>query len=587
MGNCLPRFRRWQSTRHKATSSTSSASSTTSQLPPPVSSSTPVNRKAAASTSSTSTPSSHPPPRTDPNFDLLSLDLATRPSLPFDGLNFTNTFGPTTALPPSTSPPPRPPLARRRLRKPFATSLHPRGQQQRPSTPNPFEGLQPPPLTIAVTGDVWGGLGGGGGGVEGAMSVSGVSKNGVSFFPHYSINYGEGKEGEGEEGEESMGGGTGGEGEEEKSRLSSTEMDDDISIRYTTPTMASTHIVRPLPSPSSLSVPQPSIGSGINSSEHSIVHSNITAPSAYRAKSLGSTSVSSGFHFPPVFSPKGGSGGGAGADMYSDSDTNTTSSVSPQSGHPHVTAASPPSATSSLTTVAHAGQGGLRQLEGVVAAAGHARTSTGGSGVYHPPTTNIQSPPPPSTDHLMLNTNAVALASQLFDDSELLPSTSSTAAGPSAAERYGVHKQRSPRSAIQRNAPLLRAPSYSASTTNSPHSAGATNADALVAAPIALHRLSSQPQATDPLHSTGTSSSASSSTLHTPSHSLSLSRLPLTVPRSPIHTRGTSLGRRGRGEEDEEGEVVEGAEDEDSATTGGDSKSREESRVRSIGIVRT
>ena len=481
------------------------------------------------------------------------------------GLDFAASFGPTVLAPqPSSSPAPRP--GKRKHRKAYTTSL----PSKRPSTPNPFDAPASsahhhhPPLTIAVHADAFPGLHVG----DGGASVSHVSKNGVSFFPHCSINY-EGKEGDGEEGEESVGGGTG-EGEEEKSRLSSTEMEDDISIRWTTPTMASNHIVRPLPSPSSLSVPQPSIGSGINSSEHSIVHSTITAPSthSYRAKSLTSSSASAGgFHFPPVFSPKAGNADA----MYSDTDA----SASPLSGHPQqqhsASAASPPSATSPLSHGLQPPPPPFRPHETPAALSGHARATShpGVSGVYHPPTTTIQSPPPPSTNHLTLNTNAVALASQLFDDSELAGASTGP---PSAAERYDVQRQRSPRSAIQQQRSTtssLRAPSsYASSTTHSPQSASASDA---IAPPAALHRLSSQPLATDSMHP---------SALHTSNHSLSLSRIGASAPRSPA-ARGQ--GRKARGEgEDEEGE--EAMDDEDSTSA---NKSREESRARGVGVVRT
>ena len=569
MGNCLPRYRQWRLSRRKP-QSTSAASSTTSQLPPPVS--TPSHP-----------PKSHPAHATaltDPHFDLLSLHPLPQSTLTtFDGLPFT-TFVPPSTLAPTSSHPRG--SHRRRRKNPQATL-----PGKRPSTPNPFDGLKGAPLAVVV---------GGGGdpfqGLEGAMSVSHVSKNGVSFFPHYSINY-EGKEGDGEDGEESVGGT--GEGEEEKSRLSSTEMDDDISIRYTTPTMASNHIVRPLPSPSSLSVPQPSIGSGIHSSEHSVIHSTMTQP--YRQKSLTSTS---GFQFPPVFSPKASSvGGGVGGlvgDMYTDSD-NTSTASSPSV---HVTAASPPSTTSPLSHPPQQPLSTFRAHEGVTAPTVRTSGSVVGAGVYHPPTTNIQSPPPPTTNHLTLNTNAVALASQLFDDSDLFPSTAAPqSTGPSSADRYsgggggggggGVQKQRSPRSAMQMqqrpSGQGLRG-SFGSSTTNSlsPHSASSVTTDSIAPAG-GLHRLSSQPQPSDP-HPLPVSSSTSSS-LHTPSHSLSLSRMTAT-PRSPNTGARGSQGRR-RGEEEEgegegTGEGREGKEDEDS-TRGRDSKSREESRVR--GVVKT
>jgi hypothetical protein len=50
---------------------------------------------------------------------------------------------------------------------------------------------------------------------------------------------------------------------------SSTEREDEISIVYATPTIASAHVVRPIPSPSSLSEPQLSVGSGLASQETS------------------------------------------------------------------------------------------------------------------------------------------------------------------------------------------------------------------------------------------------------------------------------------------------------------------------------
>ena len=546
MGNCLPRFSAWRATRHKARTS-STASSTTSQLPPSVSAS---SHKANAKKHA---------PITDPNFDLLSPDPPRPAPHSAYGLTFTATFGATTTPtdPPPTTSPPAKGQQRRKHRKALTSSL----PSKRPSTPNPFDGLSQPPLTIAVhPGDPFRGLPG----ADGPLSVSHVSKNGVSFFPHYSINY-EGKEAD-DEGEESVGGG---EGEEEKSRLSSTEMDDDISVRYTTPTMASNHIVRPLPSPSSLSVPQPSIGSGIGSTEHSIVHSAV-APSAYRQKSLTSTS---GFQFPPVFSPPSAKTRGEG-DIYSDSET---ASTSPMSAHPQppLSAASPPSATSPL---AHPPQQPppFRPHEPSPPAS-HARAAS------HAPTTNIQSPPPPTSNHLALNTNAVALASQLFDDSDLFPASSPPA--PSAtSDRYAApQKPRSPRAALQSRGPQVARGSFgpaSAANSLSPHSA--VGAGESIGPALPLHRLSSQPQASEPLHTAGGGGAG-----HAASHSLSLSRLVPAAPRSPnTGARGSQVRRR-EGDEDE-GDGVEGKEDEDSGTTSRDSRSREEnSRVRGVGAVRT
>ena len=173
---------------------------------------------------------------------------------------------------------------------------------RRPLTPNH---THPAQLRIDLFPSIV--TGGGTAGAEG-VSVSHVSKNGVSFFPHFSFND-EGKEGGEEEGEEVSGRM---EGEGETSRVSSTEMDDDISIRYTTPTMASNHIVRPLPSPSSLSVPQPSIGSGIGSSvEHSVVGS-VGMP--YKGR-MGTAREGSAF-FPSVFSPKSSVNSLQSTDMY-------------------------------------------------------------------------------------------------------------------------------------------------------------------------------------------------------------------------------------------------------------------------------
>ena len=553
MGNCLPRFHQWRNSRPKPRTS-STATSTTSQLPPPVAAS---SRKSGANKAA---------PVTDPNFDLLSPSpLHPLPAQqPPYGVAFTATFSaPHSSQLPVAAPPARS-SHRRKHRKTHTTSI----PSKRPSTPNPFDGLAQPPLTIVVAvhpGDPFHGLPG----PEGPLSVSHVSKNGVSFFPHYSINY-EGKEAD-DEGEESVGA----EGEEEKSRLSSTEMDDDISIRYTTPTMASNHIVRPLPSPSSLSVPQPSIGSGINSSEHSIVHSTIQqSSSAYRQKSLTSTSA---FHFPPVFSPPSAKVRGEGGDIYSDSET---ASTSPMSGHPQPqSAASPPSTTSPLT---HPPQpppfSRPHDPPAASLVSSHTRIPS------HAPTTSLHSPPPPTADHLTLNTNAVALASQLFDDNDLFPPPSSSNPPPSTTAYSGAGKQRSPRNAMQaRGGPPVARGTYAQGNSLSPHSAGGTGEG--IGPALTLHRLSSQPQASDPLHPT----TVGGGQVLGVGHSLSVGRLSGTTPRSPMGSSRGSGGRRRGEEEGEEGEGVEGKEDEeDSGTRSRDSKSKEEnSRVRGVGTVRT
>ena len=388
-----------------------------------------------------------------------------------------------------------------------------------PNADSPFDPLDTAPhhtnnLSISVQPDLFASLGAlaqTGGAAAGAEAVSvshNVSKNGVSFFPHFSFND-EGKEREEEEGEEvSAGGRTGGEeGEEEKSRLSSTEMDDDISQRYMTPTIASTHIVRPLPSPSSLSVPQPSIGSGINSSEHSIVQSTMTAPSAaYRAKSLPSTSASSASNS-FFFSPK------TGQEMYSDPDTAT----SPQSAAPHAAAASPPSATSPL---AHAAAAAFaRQFEpqppSASVTAPHAR------GAAHPayhPTATLQSPPAPAADHLTLNTNAVALASALFDDGAF-GSRSAVSAGErfsagSLQQQQQQRQQQLPQRASVGSIPQQRAtvgPSLRPSVTYATNTSAASSQLADLSSAPSIHRHSSLPVELSAAASSSSSAAISSS----------------------------------------------------------------------------
>ena len=361
-------------------------------------------------------------------------------------------------------------------------------------------------------------------GLEG-VSVSTVSKNGVSFFPHFSFND-EGKEGGEEEGEE-VSGRMEGEGEtDEKSRVSSTEMDDDISIRYTTPTMASNHIVRPLPSPSSLSVPQPSIGSGLGSSvEHSVVGSM-----PYKGR-MGAGREGSAF-FPPVFSPRNSTNGST-ADIYGEDGI----APSPLSGHTSLaaaSAASPPSTTSPLTHALsplhvfprpHDSAPQLpRHLSHPSMSLSAASSSSSSTSSLWNPTTTLVSPPPPPGDHLTLNTNAIALASQLFDDSDFGSHTSGTSQY-SAAPRN--KQQRSPRHAIQRVGSMpanLRAPgggggvtTASQSTGASPPAASPHSADNSAFSPVGMYRHTSQPSPTDSHNlSTHASSSQTSTGMSTP-----------------------------------------------------------------------
>ena len=552
----------------------SGPTSTQSQLPPPPASSRRYR-------------SSRPPPAA-----VISDDMKPRGSTrTFDGLNFAaanfETRGSTaaTTAPIKEEEESKERRADKRSRhaqqhtgghKHTAAAAHATNTTHRPLTPN---GTHQAQLRIDLFPSTATG-GGTAGGVEGA-SVSHVSKNGVSFFPHFSFND-EGKEGGEEEGDE-VSGRMEGEGEgDEKSRVSSTgEMDDDISIRYTTPTMASNHIVRPLPSPSSLSVPQPSIGSGIGSSvEHSMIGS-VGMP--YKGR-MGTGREGSAF-FPSVFSPKSSVTSGQTADMYGDEGN---ASSSPLSAYPSVgaTASSPPSATSPLSPLnplpvfprPHDPSALPRHLShpSISVSTAFPSTSSSSSSLYHP-TTTIVSPPPPPGDHLVLNTTAVALASQLFDDSEL----SSRSSHPSAYGAALPRQQRSPRHTMQRVGSMpggLRAPSMGAPSqvvSGSPPSSSPNGNDAPALSPGGMYRNSSQPSATDALvvnnhlsyTSVATSSatqhapatlddvfsdsilhsravtrpSLSASSLHTPSHSISSLRAQGSGQRSPI-----APGRAGR-----------------------------------------
>ena len=514
---------------------------------------------------------------------------------------------------------------------------------RRPLTPNH---THPPQLRI----DLFPSIVTGGGGTAGAegVSVSHVSKNGVSFFPHFSFND-EGKEGGEEEGEE-VSARMEGEGEtdrDEKSRVSSTEMDDDISIRYTTPTMASNHIMRPLPSPSSLSVPQPSIGSGIGSSvEHSMIGS-VGMP--YKGR-MGTGREGSAF-FPSVFSPKGSVNSPGSADMYGEDGI----ASSPLSGYASAaaTAASPPSTTSPLSPNIvsplpvfprpHETGSQPRHLSHPSLSVSAASTST--SSLYHP-TTTILSPPPPPGDHLILNTHAIALASQLFDDSEL--TGHSTATGQHVTS---LQRQRSPRHSMQRVGSMpgaLRAPSTTSSqaTSGSPPASSPHSPDASVLSTAGMYRHTSQPSPTEPhalathisqsstfnsstqhqsttavddqfsepaTHSRAfTRPSLSTSSLHTPSYSMSGLRTQGSGQRSPI-APGRSGRERGKmggdnrmsdglysvshgSDVDEDGSVtlssgggVAGVEEEDesSASRMDSGRSREESRLKAMAATRT
>ena len=374
---------------------------------------------------------------------------------------------------------------------------HTAANTQRPLTPTH---THPPQLRIDLFPSIAATGSGGTAGAEG-VSVSHVSKNGVSFFPHFSFND-EGKEGGEEEGEE-VSGRMEGEGEtdreDEKSRVSSTEMDDDISIRYTTPTMASNHIVRPLPSPSSLSVPQPSIGSGIGSSvEHSVVGS-VAMP--YKGR-MGPGREGSAF-FPSVFSPKNSVNSGASADMYGEDGIGS----SPLSGHPSsaAAAASPPSTSSPLSHTVNPLPVFSRPHDAAPQLPRHlshpsmsvsAASVLSSSSLYHP-TTTIVSPPPPPGDHLILNTHAIALASQLFDDSELSSHTATSSQHAASLQK----QQRSPRHSMQRVGSMpggLRAPmaaSASSATAGSPPTSSPHASEAPAVSPGGMYRHSSQPVA--------------------------------------------------------------------------------------------